>query len=137
MTKCALMTVQGGDYMAQFGDKLKSLRIEKGLTQEELAEILGTSKQVISRYENNQRSPKIDVVQKFAKTLDVSVEYFSDNSIPASDNIINLPTSKGEVHPAPKERSKVDEELMELIQRLTPEQKKLLLALIRGLLDSQ
>lgn len=80
--------------MAQFGDKLKSLRIERGLTQEELAEILGTSKQVISRYENNQRSPKIDVVQKYAKILDISIKYFSDNAIPAAENIIPMPKMK-------------------------------------------
>ena len=77
--------------MAQFGDKLKSLRIKRGLTQEELAEILGTSKQVISRYENNLRSPKVDVVQDYAEKLNVSVMYFSDNSIPAAENIIPMP----------------------------------------------
>ena len=77
--------------MAQFGDKLKSLRIKRGLTQEELAEILGTSKQVISRYENNLRSPKVDVVQDYAEKLNVSVMYFSDNSIPTAENIIPMP----------------------------------------------
>ena len=77
--------------MARFGDKLKSLRIKRGLTQEELAEILGTSKQVISRYENNLRSPKVDVVQDYAEKLNVSVMYFSDNSIPTAENIIPMP----------------------------------------------
>ena len=34
-----------------FGDKLKKYREEHGISQEQLGAILGTSKQVISRYE--------------------------------------------------------------------------------------
>lgn len=78
--------------MAKFGDKLKALRFERHLTQEELARILGTSKQVISRYENNQRSPKIDIVASYAELLGVPVDYLADNTMPAlPDNIIPMP----------------------------------------------
>lgn len=77
--------------MATFGEKLKSLRITKNLTQEELADALGTSKQVISRYETNQRSPKIDIVQQYAERLGVPLTYFADNEIPIASNIIPMP----------------------------------------------
>lgn len=77
--------------MARFGDKLKALRVERNLTQDELAKILGTSKQVISRYENNLRSPKVDVVSQYADLLGVSVDYLADNSLPAGDNILPMP----------------------------------------------
>lgn len=40
-----------------------------GLSQEELAAKLGTSKQVISRYENGQRIPKITVAHEYAAIL--------------------------------------------------------------------
>ena len=40
-----------------FGERLKQIRMDRNMSQEELATILETSKQVISRYENNQRSP--------------------------------------------------------------------------------
>ena len=59
-----------------FGEKLKKLRTEKELTQEKLAELLGTSKQVISRYENNQRNPKLVTVEEFADKLGVSIDRF-------------------------------------------------------------
>lgn len=77
--------------MARFGDKLKALRIERNLTQEELAKMLGTSKQVISRYENNLRSPKVDIVFQYADVLGVPVDYLADNSLPAGENIIKFP----------------------------------------------
>ena len=50
-----------------FGTKLKETRLQRGLTQEQLADILGTSKQVISRYENGQRSPKLSIAIQYAE----------------------------------------------------------------------
>lgn len=62
-----------------FGEKLRALRDQRGWTQEQIANKLGTSKQVISRYENNQRSPKLSVALKYAEILGVSSNYFTDN----------------------------------------------------------
>ena len=45
----------------KFGEKLKKSRNDKQWSQEQLAKKLGTSKQVISRYENGQRSPKLSI----------------------------------------------------------------------------
>ncbi len=64
-----------------FGTKLKNIRTERGLTQEELAILLKTSKQVISRYENNQRTPKISVAKEYAETLGVSLNYLVDDNL--------------------------------------------------------
>ena len=50
------------------------------MTQEELADLVGTSKQVISRYENNQRSPKLSVVQGYAEKLGVPVDVLAGAS---------------------------------------------------------
>lgn len=62
-----------------FGEKLRALRDQKGWTQEQIASKLGTSKQVISRYENNQRSPKLSIAIKYAEILGVPSNYFTDN----------------------------------------------------------
>ena len=56
-----------------FGENLKSYRLEQGLTLEQLAEKLDTSKQVLSRYENNKRSPKLNIVLEYAARLGVPV----------------------------------------------------------------
>jgi DNA-binding XRE family transcriptional regulator len=58
-----------------FGERLRQIRKEQGLSLEELAKVLGTSKQVLSRYETNQRAPKVSVAADFAKKLGVSLDY--------------------------------------------------------------
>ena len=57
-----------------FGKYLRALRVERRMSQEELAKLLGTTKQVISHYETGQRSPKITVVSQYAKILGISLE---------------------------------------------------------------
>lgn len=62
-----------------FGEKLKQIRFSMDLTQDDLAQILGTTKQVISRYELGQRTPKVDVVQEYARRLNIPVEVLTDD----------------------------------------------------------
>ena len=59
--------------MTVFGENLKQIRLERNLSQDELAILLGTSKQVISRYETGQRSPKVSVVAEYAEKLGVTI----------------------------------------------------------------
>ena len=58
-----------------FGKRLRHIRKERGMTQEAFAELLGTSKQILSRYEREDRSPRIEVVRKYAEALKVSADY--------------------------------------------------------------
>lgn len=55
-------------------EKLKQLRIEKGLTQGELAKILGIQPSSICMYEGGERIPrdeiKIKIAKYFNKTID-------------------------------------------------------------------
>ena len=60
-----------------FGDTLKRIRMERGLSQDKLAALLGTTKQVISRYETNQRVPQLTVVEAFARKLNVPLAVLS------------------------------------------------------------
>ena len=57
-----------------FGDKLRSLRLSVGLTQEELASRCGMKKQNISRYENSDREPNIRTAKIIADALGVTLE---------------------------------------------------------------
>ncbi|MBR2382018.1 MAG: helix-turn-helix domain-containing protein [Clostridia bacterium] len=59
-----------------FGKKLKTLRKNKGLTQVELAEILGLSRPTISNYEVNRRSPSLTDLKMFAEFYGVGLDYF-------------------------------------------------------------
>ena len=62
-------------HYTSFGERLREISRERRLTQDEFAAILGTSKQILSRYELEQRSPKIEQVKKYAEKLHVSVDY--------------------------------------------------------------
>lgn len=56
------------------GKWIKESREEKGLSQNELAELMSTTRQNISHYENGRReSPSIDVLKEFSNVLDLSI----------------------------------------------------------------
>lgn len=61
--------------MVDFGDKLKTLRLRKKLTQKELANQLGLTKSVISAYETGLRMPSYDVLIAISKIFKVSTDY--------------------------------------------------------------
>lgn len=57
------------------GRRIKELRTEKGLTQQELAEILNVSSMSISFYENEQRKPDSEFIIACSRFFDVSTDY--------------------------------------------------------------
>jgi transcriptional regulator with XRE-family HTH domain len=58
-----------------FGERLRQLREEKKLSQEQLGELLNFSKANISRYENNIHQPSFEVLDFFCDFFDVSINY--------------------------------------------------------------
>lgn len=61
--------------MATLGQRIKQLRKEKNLTQEELGEILGVTKYAVSLYESNKSTPNDEIKKKLADFFEVSVDY--------------------------------------------------------------
>nr|DAF74462.1 MAG TPA: Repressor protein CI [Caudoviricetes sp.] len=59
----------------KFNEKLTILRKERNMNMTEFANLLGTSKQVIARYEKGVNTPKITTVAHYAKVLGVSLQY--------------------------------------------------------------
>ena len=57
-----------------FGEKLKALRTERGLTQEQLAAKLYVSRTAVSKWETGGGSPNLDSLQAVARLFDVSVD---------------------------------------------------------------
>ncbi len=62
-----------------FGSKLKDYRNIQNITQEDLAKKLNTTKQVISRYENDLRSPKLSVAIEYAAKLGIPLDNLVDD----------------------------------------------------------
>ena len=59
----------------EIGSKLKNARNEKGITQEQAAELLDVSRQTISNWENNKSYPDIISVIKMSDIYSVSLDH--------------------------------------------------------------
>jgi transcriptional regulator with XRE-family HTH domain len=86
------------------------IRKKKGLSQADLGKMIGTSGDVVGRYERGDISPSVEVVSKIADALEVSVDYL-------------LGKTKMEMDKQALKR-------LEDISTLTPENKKFVLNLI-------
>lgn len=60
--------------MAQIGKSIKKYRIEKGLTQDQLAEKLSVTRQAISNWETGKTQPSIETLTALSALFDISVE---------------------------------------------------------------
>ena len=67
------------DIKEKFGKKLKSLRLEKGISQESLALLADLDRTYIPGIEKGLRNVSITVIEKLANALNVSIsEFFKD-----------------------------------------------------------
>lgn len=66
------------DY-AGLGAKIKKLRQAKGLTQDNLAELIGCNTSHISNIENNYTKLSLNALLAIANSLDTSVDYLLSN----------------------------------------------------------
>lgn len=61
--------------MVEFGSRLRQLRKDRKLTQQQLAELIGVKNSVISFYEVGERTPSPEVLRKLALALHVTADY--------------------------------------------------------------
>ncbi len=61
--------------MPKFADRLKELRMEKNMTQEQIGEILQVKKYSVYIYEKGRSEPNIDGLIALADFFEVSVDY--------------------------------------------------------------
>lgn len=61
--------------VSKFGERLLKLREERNETQQQLADAIGITRQSLSRYETNDRTPNIDLIYNIAKHYNVSADF--------------------------------------------------------------
>lgn len=125
-----------------FGDKLKELRKQRGMSQAELGKRLGVTKQSVSRYETG-RIPDVETVMKISEIFDVpfdtlikdfdwsKVTVFEDESdgefvrriVNHHDMPVLIPETKVRLH--------------QIIDQITPAQAETVLQMLQGLLPEQ
>lgn len=57
------------------GNRIKQLRLQKGLKQEVLAKKLGITQQMVSLYEKNINEPDIETIKKLSEIFNCSIDY--------------------------------------------------------------
>lgn len=88
--------------MNNFGNNLMLIRRQKKLSQKTLARLIGTSGDVVGRYERGDITPSIEVVAKMADVLEVSIDYligknsllYDQAMMQRIEAIANLPEEK-------------------------------------------
>ncbi len=98
-----------------FHERLVSLRKERGLTQQALAELVSMHISQIRRYESGQSQPTLDAIRKLAVALSVS-----------ADMLLFEKDERG-----PGDELKLQ---FEAASRLDPEEKKVILSVIESII---
>lgn len=62
-----------------FGSRLRDLRNEKKLTQDDLGKMLNVSGKTIGAWERDSRQPNIEAINKIASIFNVSTDYLLGN----------------------------------------------------------
>ena len=57
-----------------FGQRITNLRKEKELTQNDIAEKIGVTAQAVSKWENDQATPDIDILIKLSDIFEISLD---------------------------------------------------------------
>ena len=71
----------------KFGDKLIALRKKKGLSQEELAEKLGVSRQSVSKWESNNTYPETDKIVQICNIFECTMDDLINDNITVVESI--------------------------------------------------
>ena len=75
----------------EFSQIVKSLRLERGWSQQEVADRAGLNKMTISQYENGKRKPSFEVIEALAEIFHVDMNYllgYTDETDPATNKFL-------------------------------------------------
>ncbi len=98
-----------------FADRLKSLRKESGLTQDEFSKQTGIGRSAVGMYEAGKRAPNYETLSKVARFFHVSTDYL----LGRTDTPAEPPTHKTE--PSARKPHDVQQQLRSLLADLAPD----------------
>ena len=93
----------------EIANRLAELRKKSGLSQEQLAEKLGLSRQAVSKWERAEASPDTDNLICLAKLYNVSLDDLLDTEQPVDDIVRNVKEQQAEEDPIKAEKVNPEE----------------------------
>lgn len=100
--------------MREIGDKLKTLRKGRGLTQFELADKVGLSRCTISNYECGRRSPHIAEIRILSDFFGVSLDFFGAETQDETFELLSRAKSVFTSDIPSEEKSRIYKEIMRM-----------------------
>lgn len=101
--------------LRSLGERIRRTRRRKGWTQAQLAEALGIRAGTLSGYEREYRRPDVEMLDRIASVLGVSVDYL----LGRVDDVSSHTDSRGDAHS--EERDPLVDLALEAIPELSPE----------------
>lgn len=83
------MSRKEGLLMEALNERIKRLRKEKGLTQNQLADQLGVTDKAVSKWEVGEANPDISLLVKMAQLFDVTVDYLLTGVSPEKEVVVS------------------------------------------------
>lgn len=91
---------------------LKNLRVEKGLTQKELAQYLNIGQSTVNGYEKGNREPVLEIIKAYSKFFNVSTDYLLGMEDDFGEKIIDSTVSTISVSVLPESLSPEERKLI-------------------------
>ena len=63
--------------MENIGNLIKVARKQKAMTQEDLSQVVGVSRQTISKWESNETKPDLENIYKLCNVLQLTVDHLT------------------------------------------------------------
>jgi transcriptional regulator with XRE-family HTH domain len=120
------------EFLSLLGEKIRTLRKEKNIKQEKLAELVDKTTEHISFIERGERAPSLELLLKLAQVLDVSLPYllrftaaepYSTEPIPAPVPSDSLPEPAQEPTIVEKERRSTFDRMQDAFEKVQELQK--------------
>lgn len=73
--------------------RIKSLRLERGMNQVQLANVLGVTKQCVSNWENDNIQPSVEMLVKLSRFFSVSTDFLLGEDSRLFLDVTGLPTA--------------------------------------------
>lgn len=109
--------------MSNLSNKIKELRLDKGISQQDLAKNIGVAKSVAYYWENGVNEPKASYIKLLANFFDVSTDYLLGNEEPWQEP--QNTSQKGNITTSPQ-LTPEEQTLLDAFREFTPGRKKAL-----------
>lgn len=105
---------------------LRSLRLSKGISQQQLADVIGTTQQSINKYENHSTEPDFETLGKLADYFDTTVDHLIGHQV--------RDISSGQDAPM---LTRAEQEMLEGYRRLSRTEQESIRLIIKNYLRNQ